>query len=70
MNKIFNKIQTMCDKNMDISCSTTMIEINKCKQGAILQVGVTEDCIRKLASDEYMFCLLVVNKEQLSKVEL
>lgn len=70
MEKTFNKTQVMCDNNMDISCSTTMIEINKCKQGAILQVGVTEDCIQKLASDDYMFCLLVVNKEQLNKIEL
>lgn len=69
MEKLFNKIQKMCDNNMDISCSTTMLEINKCKQGAIIQVGVSEDCIPKLASDEYMFCLLVINKKQLSEIQ-
>lgn len=70
MKNIFNKVQVMCDSNMDVGCSTNMLEIKKCPQGAILQVGVTEDCIHKLASDDYMFCLLVINKEQLNNIEL
>lgn len=66
--KIFNRIQEMCDMDMDIQCSTTMLQIDKCKQGAILQVGVDEGSINKLASNDYMFFLLIVNKEQLNEL--
>ncbi len=69
MKKIFNKIQKMVDSNQDIAVSTSMLEITKVPQGAILKVGVTEDCICKLASNEYMFALVVINKNQLKEIE-
>lgn len=69
MKKIFNKIQKMVDSNQDIAVSTSMLEITKVPQGAILKVGVTEDCISKLASNEYMFALVIVNKNQLKEIE-
>ena len=69
MNKVFKAIQKMVDNNMDIQSSTTMLEINKHPQGAILKVGVDAGCIHKLASDEYIFCLLVVNKKELKSIQ-
>jgi hypothetical protein len=69
MKKIFHKMQNMVDNNKDIAVSTTMLGINKVPQGAILKVGVTEDCISKLASNEYMFALVIVNKNQLKEIE-
>ena len=69
MKKIFNKMQKMADNNKDIAVSTTMLEINKVPQGAILKVGVTEDYIYKLASDEYIFALVIVNKSQLKEID-
>ena len=69
MAKVFKAMQKMVDNNMDIQLSTTMLEINKHPQGAVLKVGVDAGCINKLASNEYMFCLLVVNKKELKDVQ-
>ena len=70
MKKIFNRIQKMVDNNQDISMSTHMLDIREVNLGAILRVGVTKDCIHKLANDKYMFALLVINKEQLNSIQL
>ena len=71
MKKIFNRIQKMVDNNQDISMSTHMLDIREVNLGAILRVGVTKDCIHKLANnDKYMFALLVINKEQLNSIKL
>lgn len=69
MSKIFKSIQEMIDRDMDIQASTTMLGINKHPQGAVLKVGVSEECISKLASNDYIFCLLVINKKELKSIE-
>lgn len=65
--KSFIAMQKMVNKNMDISMSTTILGIDKHRRGAVLQVGVDEGCIDKLASNDYMFLLLVVNKKEFAQ---
>lgn len=50
-----------------VAVSNAFVSGNKVKQGAIISMGTTEQCLLDLLTDKYIALLLVVDKEEYFK---
>ena len=63
----FTVLQEMSDNNEDISCATTLVSVDLCKQGGRVTMGVDKSCFYKIMNDEVILVLYAVNRKQFNE---
>jgi len=63
------KMNLMCQKNMDIKCSNNMVEARTAAGGGHVTMGVDKGTIVDICtSDDYYVVMYIVNKKQFDEL--